>query len=348
MSIDNHHLSSLALPYYFLLSVDIFQSLPLHQHKTVSTTEMFNRDRGSGASNFHSDSGPASRLGLCAACNTTLGFCSCVHESSQPTVPHVIPSPPQHPSPQFLSSSQVPMVSSHSSALQFALQYAHHQRQQKLYDTQLRLEHASMLNQTEIERLQLQRTRLVQQIQQLQQLPARLQQQPVAPQVASPFQQQSSPQQLVPMNSGASTPPWPFEFPYTLASQIPSYQSTHEERKNTNVPFTFGPALSPLHEHYPSTIQSHVPLVSQNSAAVDNGMETERLDRVETRSKIRVKKPQNRLTDEQWRRIISIFEREDPPSYQSIANDIGCSKSTVCRTRQRHLDQTKPTQEGDS
>jgi hypothetical protein len=76
-------------------------------------------------------------------------------------------------------------------------------------------------------------------------------------------------------------------------------------------------------------------------ATIDwNKMETELQDRVET-SKVEGKRPQKRFTDEQWRKVMSLLTGEDPPSYQTIAKMLGCSKSTVCRNLQKYLGQAK-------
>jgi len=76
--------------------------------------------------------------------------------------------------------------------------------------------------------------------------------------------------------------------------------------------------------------------------------DAEHQDRVEVSSRAEGKRHQKRLTDEQSRDIISRLEGEDPESYQTIANDIGCSKSTVWRQRQKFLRQTKLIQKEDS
>ncbi|KAF9362806.1 hypothetical protein BGX34_005463, partial [Mortierella sp. NVP85] len=104
------------------------------------------------------------------------------------------------------------------------------------------------------------------------------------------------------------------------------------------------PSLTqPSHVHYPSTSQDPV------SVTVNcNTQEPECQVRVETSGKPEAKRPQKRLTDEQSRDIISRREGEDPASYRMIANDIGCSKSTAWRQRQKYLRQTKLLQLKDS
>ncbi|KAK3821758.1 MAG: hypothetical protein J3Q66DRAFT_367431 [Benniella sp.] len=128
-------------------------------------------------------------------------------------------------------------------------------------------------------------------------------------------------------------------------------------RQDTGAPSTSDPVPSSPHGHLPLTIQPeyslgqtcqpHTPLASQSSvpATIDcNGVETERPDRVENRSK---SKYQRRLTDEQSRDIISLRERQVPLSYQTIADDIGCSKSTAWRRTKKYERQTKLIQKYD-
>jgi len=79
-----------------------------------------------------------------------------------------------------------------------------------------------------------------------------------------------------------------------------------------------------------------------------NRMETERPDRVVTRRKSEGKRIPRRLTDEEWRNIISRREANVPVSYQTIANEIGCSKSTAWRQTKKYVNQTKMIQKDDS
>jgi DNA invertase Pin-like site-specific DNA recombinase len=77
-------------------------------------------------------------------------------------------------------------------------------------------------------------------------------------------------------------------------------------------------------------------------ATIDgNKIETERPDRVVTRNGYDGKKYQKRLTDEQLRDIISRRGGDVPESYQTIAKDIGCSKSTAWRQAKKYERQTK-------
>ncbi|KAK3821832.1 MAG: hypothetical protein J3Q66DRAFT_157128 [Benniella sp.] len=332
----------------------------------MSTTEpMINdtfgsllRDRGSGvnASTFHPYPSPVFCLGLSAACNPPLqGTVTPTNtvflaqplerqtlESPHPTLPHANSTLPQHSSPQFLSSNQVSTAPSQLLVLQLGLQHAYHQKQQQRQHTQLQLQHAFILNQPKRERLQLQLARQDEEIQELQRQLATLQQQLLS-------------QQSVLMNSGPQTAmqPWASEFPCSVASQIPSYQSTHDGGQDTNVPSASDLASSSLHGNLPLTIQSELnlgqswqphtppePLVMVPATIDWNKMETERQDRVET-SKVEGKRPQKRFTDEQWRKVMSLLTGEDPPSYQTIAKKLGCSKSTVWRNLQKYLGQAK-------
>jgi len=198
----------------FFLSPSAYHRLPSSVHlpsccsvsfsqkpPTMSTTEpMINdtigsllRDRGSGvnASTFHPYPRPVFCLGLSAACNPPLqGTVTPTNtvflaqplerhtlESSHPTLPHVSATPPQHPSPQFLSSNQVPTAPSQLLVLRLGLQHAYHQKQQQRQHTQLQLQHAFILNQPKRERLQLQLVRQDEEIQELQWQLANLQQQ---------------------------------------------------------------------------------------------------------------------------------------------------------------------------
>ncbi|KAK3821732.1 MAG: hypothetical protein J3Q66DRAFT_438521 [Benniella sp.] len=104
-------------------------------------------------------------------------------------------------------------------------------------------------------------------------------------------------------------------------------------------------------ELLPLTIQpeSLAPQSLAPAAMIDgNRMETERPDRVMTRRKSEGKRLQKRLTDEQWRDIMSRREANVPASYQTIANEIGCSKSTAWRQRKKYETQTKLIQKDDS
>ncbi|KAK3821731.1 MAG: hypothetical protein J3Q66DRAFT_398748 [Benniella sp.] len=171
-------------------------------------------------------------------------------------------------------------------------------------------------------------------------------------------QQQQCPQQFfasqnglpsqgpLPMNNGSltSTQPWGSEqSSYPMVSQIPLHPSK-------SVPSTSDLVPSSLHAQLPLTIdpdlnlrqscQLHVPSASLilTPVVIDcDVMEIERPDRVENRSKLERKRPQRRLTDEESQDIISRREGDAPESFQTIANAIGCSKSTAWRKSKKHL-----------
>ncbi|KAK3821723.1 MAG: hypothetical protein J3Q66DRAFT_398736 [Benniella sp.] len=185
-------------------------------------------------------------------------------------------------------------------------------------------------------------------LQQQPQQPLYLQQQQHRPEQYFTSQNGPPSQEPLPMNNGSLTPiqPW--------GSEIPLYPST-------SVSSTSYLAPSSLHAHLPSIIQTkpnlgqsgqpHVPSASLRLAPVVmdcDVMEKDRPDRVETSSKPGRKRLQRRLTDEESQDIISRREGNAPESFQTIANAIGCSKSTAWRKRKKHLLQTKLSEREDS
>ncbi|KAK3821835.1 MAG: hypothetical protein J3Q66DRAFT_386551 [Benniella sp.] len=237
----------------------------------------------------------------------------------QPTLPHINSPLPLHPPPNFLSlHSQVLTLEAPQPMQLQGLQPVYHQNHWVHLVQTLQMQLAQSQQQKEQLQSQLEwQDRQIQQIQHLQwQLMHHHQQQPT-----------DHPQQQ-PNDAQASPPSQP--------QQLLSQQFSMVE----NDPQLL---MLPSLVHYSVTQQEFVPAAVN---CITN--EAEHQDRVEVSSRTEGKRHPKRLTDEQSRDIISRLEGEDPESYQTIANDIGCSKSTVWRQRQKHLRQTKLVQKEDS
>jgi len=78
-----------------------------------------------------------------------------------------------------------------------------------------------------------------------------------------------------------------------------------------------------------------------------HNQEADRQDRADASHRTEAKRPQWRLTHEQSRDIVSRREGDEPASFQTIANAMGVSKSTVWRHSRKHMDQSKPKQKED-